>query len=94
MMVSYKILCYKCKKAYVPGSWKDKFLACYDCLKGELSKQIEDPKMKKMFDIPEEHYKENPFLRNIKLNYMRYNNLTDRQIEAFKEAVKKLKKPS
>jgi len=93
-MASYKILCYRCKKAYVPASWKDKFVTCYDCSKNESSAEIKDPKMKKMFDIPEEYYKENAFLRNIKLNYIRYNSLTDRQIEAFKETVKKLKKGS
>ena len=94
MMVSYKILCYKCKKAYVPGSWSDKFVTCYDCSKKELSAPISDPQMKKMFDIPEECYRESSFLRKIKSNYLRYNSLTDRQIEAFKETVKRLKKSS
>ena len=76
------------------ASWRDKFVKCYDCSKDESSVPIEDAKMKKLFDIPEEFYKENVFLRSIKLNYIRYNNLSDRQIEAFKEAVKKLKTPS
>lgn len=91
-MVSFKILCYRCKKAYVPASWSDKFVTCYDCSKNELSVPIQDSQMKKMFDIPEEFYRENSFLRKIKLNYIRYTGLTDRQIEAFKETVKKLKK--
>lgn len=90
-MARYKILCYKCKKNYVPASWSDKFVTCYDCVKRELSAPIQDPQMKKMFDIPEEYYKENAFLRNIRLSYIRYNSLTDRQIGAFKETVKKLK---
>jgi len=93
-MASYKKLCYRCKKNYVPASWKDRFVTCYDCTKKESSVAIQDPKMREMFDIPEEYYKENSFLRKIKLGYIRYNSLTDRQIEAFKETVKKLKKPS
>lgn len=92
-MAKYKILCYKCKKNYIPASWKDKFVACYDCLKRELSTEIKDKKMKKMFDIPEKLYEENAFLRSIKLNYIRYEGLSEKQIEAFKEAVKKLKNP-
>lgn len=56
-------------------------------MKGE----IEDPKMKKFFDIPKEFYKENAFLRSIKINYLKYGNLTEKQIEAFKKTVKKMK---
>lgn len=92
-MASYKKLCYRCKKNYVPASWKDKFVTCYDCTKKESSVEIQDPKMKELFNIPEDYYKENSFLRSIKLNYIRYNTLTERQIEAFKETVKKLKNP-
>ena len=54
--------------------------------------EIKDPKMKKMFDIPDEFYKVNSFLRDIKINYMRYENLSERQIEAFKNTVKDMKK--
>lgn len=93
-MAKFKILCYRCKKNYVVASWSDKFVKCYDCSKDESSVPIEDPKMKKMFDIPEEFYKDNSFLRNIKLSYIRNKSLSDRQIEAFKETVKKLKKDS
>ena len=93
-MASFKILCYRCKKNYVVASWRDKFVTCYDCWKNEGSAEIKDPKMKKMFEVPEEFYKENSFLRSIKLNYIRYNNLSDRQIDAFKETVEKLKKPA
>jgi len=90
-MAKYKQLCWHCKKNYVPASWKDKFVSCYDCQKKELNGEVKDPEMKKLFDIPEEFYKENPFLRNIKLNYLRYETLTERQVEAFKETVKRMK---
>ena len=63
-----------------------------ECQKKEMEGEIKDPKMKKMFDIPDEFYKVNSFLRDIKINYMRYENLSERQIEAFKNTVKDMKK--
>lgn len=48
--------------------------------------------MKKFFDIPEEFYRENAFLRSIKVNYLRYEGLSERQIETFKKAVVKMRK--
>ena len=64
---------------------------CYDCQKAEMKGEIKDPKMKKMFDIPEEFYKENSFLRDIKIKYLKWGELTERQIEAFKKVVKDMK---
>jgi len=53
--------------------------------------EIKDPKMKKLLDIPEEYYKENSFLRNIKINYLKYGRLTEKQVEAFKKTVEKIR---
>ena len=47
--------------------------------------------MKKLFNIPEEFYKENSFLRNIKVSYLRFDKLSERQIEAFEKTVAKMK---
>ncbi len=69
----------------------DRFPICYDCQKDELNKEIKDPEMKKMFDIPEDFYRKNSFLRSIKLNYFRFDKLSEKQIEAFKKTVKKMK---
>ena len=88
----YKQLCNKCKKVYVPIIKKQRYVLCYDCQKPELSKRIKNKKMKAFFDIPREFYKENLFLRNIKINYLRYEKLTDNQINAFKKTVKEMKK--
>ncbi|MBW2978183.1 hypothetical protein KY331_05025 [Candidatus Woesearchaeota archaeon] len=68
-----------------------RFVICYDCQKEDLNKEIKDPKMKKMFNIPEEFYRNNAFLRSIKTNYIRFGKLSEKQIEAFKKTVKKLK---
>ncbi len=56
-----------------------------------MSGEIKDPKMKKLFDIPDEYYQKNSFLRSIKINYLRYESLSEKQIEAFKKTVKNLK---
>lgn len=91
MGAKYKQRCFRCKKNYVIATWKQKFVTCYDCDKEELNTEIKDSKMKKMFDIPEEFYKENSFLRSIKINYIRYGELSSKQVEAFKKAVNKMK---
>lgn len=93
-MVLFKQLCNKCKKNYVSVTWKQKWVVCYDCQKDELKHKIKDKDMKKLFDISEEFYKNNSFLRDIKLNYLRFGNLSEKQIEAFKKAVEKLKSKS
>jgi len=90
-MAFYKQKCGRCKTNYVTVTRTQKFAVCYDCHKKEMETEIKDPKMKKLFDIPEDFYKQNMFLRNIKISYLRYGNLTERQIEAFKQTVKKLK---
>lgn len=90
----YKQKCYRCRKNFVIVTWKQRYAVCYDCQKNELEGEIKDPKMKKFLNIPDEFYKENAFLRSIKVNYLRYNNLTEKQIEAFKKAVEKMKEDS
>ncbi len=74
------------------SSKRDRYVICYECQKKTLNQEIEDPKFKKLFDIPEKFYKENNFLRNIKINYLNYKNLTEKQIEAFKKVVEDMKK--
>ena len=91
MAVKYKTKCGKCKQNYVIVTWKSRFPICYKCQKDEMKGEIKDPKMKKMFDIPEKFYEDNMFLRSIKINYLKYGNLTEKQVEAFKNAVEKLK---
>jgi dTDP-4-dehydrorhamnose 3,5-epimerase-like enzyme len=91
MRIQYRQKCLKCKKNYVTVVSGQKFPVCYDCQKEELSKDIKNPKMKKLFSIPEKFYKENAFLRSIKINYFRYGSLTEKQIAAFKKTVKELR---
>lgn len=53
--------------------------------------EIKNPEMKKLFDIPEGYYSENSFLRNIKVCYLRFGKLTEKQVEAFKKTIGKIK---
>ncbi len=91
MGVKYKQKCFKCKKNFVVMTYSNKFALCYDCQKDELIGKIKNPEMKKMFDVPEDFYKENSFLRNIKINYLKYGELTEKQIKAFKKTVATMK---
>ena len=58
----------------------------------EISKPIKDPKFKKLFDIDNSLYEKSGFLRNIKASYLRFQNLSDKQIEMFKKVVDEVKK--
>lgn len=92
MAILYKQKCSKCKKNYVVISRKQRYTVCHECSKNELAKEIKDPEMKRLFDIPEQYYKENLFLRDIKLNYLKFRNLSEKQIDAFKKTVETIKK--
>jgi len=91
MAIKFQQKCNKCKQNYVTVTNRQRYALCYDCQKKEMEGEIKDPKMKKMFDIPEEFYKKNMFLRSIKINYLRFGKLSEKQIEAFKKTVKKMK---
>lgn len=92
MAVTYKQKCARCKKNYVLATYKNRYITCYECQKKELGGEIKNPKMKELFDIPDEFYKDNAFLRNIKISYLTYGTLTEKQIEAFKKTVAEMKK--
>lgn len=94
MAITYKQKCIRCKINYVAATYRQRYVVCHDCQEKEMKSEIKDPKMKKLFNIPEDFYKKNSFLKDIKLNYVRYENLTEKQISAFKKAVKEMKAKS
>ena len=89
--VKFKQKCSKCKKNYVLTSSRNDYIVCYDCQKDELNQPITEAEMKDLFNIPEEYYRHNYFLRNIKINYLRYHNLSEKQIAAFKKTIDSVK---
>jgi len=90
MAVQYKQKCCKCKKNYVLASYRNRYVTCDECDSKEMTTPITDPEMIKFFDIPEDFYKKNSFLKDIKRNYLKYGKLSERQMEAFKETVEKM----
>lgn len=89
-MVMFKLKCIKCKKNYQLATRRDKWVVCYECQKPEMGSEIKDKEMKKMFDINEEFYVNNMFLRDIKIKYIKYGELSEAQINAFKKTVNKM----
>lgn len=89
-MAKYQEKCRRCKKNYVMVAGRRAFALCYDCQKGDMQGTIKNQKIKKFFEIPEEYYKQNSLLRNIKIHYLRFGKLTEKQKEAFKKTVEKL----
>ena len=90
MAISYKQKCAICKKNFTLVR-RNEFPICYECQKKDMEGEIKDPEMKKMFDIPEEYFKESSFLRSIKINYLRYGELSEKQVAAFVKVVGKIK---
>ena len=90
MMAFFKRKCIRCKQNYAIVSPRDRYALCYECHKKEMDGEIKDPEMKKLFDIPEDLYKKSMFLRDIKVKYMKFGSLSEKQVEAFKNAVKKM----
>jgi hypothetical protein len=91
MAIQFKQKCAKCKKNYVLATSRTGYVICYECQKASLVGEITDPAYKKLLEIPEEYYKENSFLRNIKANYLKYHSLTEPQVAAFEKVVAKMK---
>lgn len=92
MLIKYKQRCNHCKTNFVTTTSNQNYVLCYNCQKDELKGRIKDKKMKKLFNIPEDFYKENLFLRNIKINYLKFGELTEKQITAFKKTLENIKK--
>lgn len=90
MKILYNQKCARCPKM-VPITSRKQFPLCYDCQKKDLQGVIKDPKMKKLFNLPEEFYKESPFLRSIKAYYLKFKEITVRQKEYFEKTVKEMK---
>jgi len=89
----FKQKCAVCKKNMVVMYSARQFPICSECQMKQINKPVTDPKYKELFDIDLKLYEMSTFLRNIKQSYLRYDSLTERQVEAFKKAVEDLKKP-
>lgn len=86
----FKQRCALCKKNMVVMYSSRQFPICSECHMKKINQPIADPKYKELLDIPTGLYEKSSFLRNIKESYLRFNSLTEKQIEAFKKVVKEL----
>lgn len=85
-VVQYKERCILCKKEMVLIKSKRQKAICNGChFKGIEDKEVTDPEFKKLFDIDPRLYEESYFLRDIKAKYLRFGQLSEKQIEVFKK---------
>lgn len=89
----FKQRCAICKQNMVIMYKSSQFPICTVCHMKRIQAEITDPQFKELFNIPQVLYEQSQFLRNIKESYIRFNSLTEKQIEAFKKAVADLKNP-
>ncbi len=86
----FKQKCALCKEHMVLMYSRRQFPICTKCHMKKIAKPVTDTKYKKLLDIPKELYEKSVFLRNIKESYLRFDNLTEKQVAAFKKVVKEL----
>jgi len=91
MRYSYKQKCIVCRKDYAIVTWKDRNPVCVKCKMKEIARPIKDGKFKKLFDIDKTLYEKSGFLRNIKSSYLRFGNLSEKQVEMFKKVAQEIK---
>ena len=86
----FKKKCNVCKDVWVLAKHRE-YTICVEChLKQIFSEKITD-KEYQFLDVDRATYTKSRFLRNIRHAYITYGSLTEKQIEAFKEAVKNVK---
>lgn len=92
-MARYKQRCGLCKKNWaLMSTGYQRFPVCIDCQMKQVDKPIKNASMKKLLGIPREWYLENHFLRSVRYQYGRFGDITQKQAEAFKNAVEEMKK--
>jgi hypothetical protein len=91
-MVKFKQKCMLCRKNYALIESRRQKPICTECQTKDFNKPIDDPKFKKLFDIDTSLYEKSYFLRDIKSAYLRFGNLTERQIDAFEKVAEEMSK--
>lgn len=87
---AYKQRCLNCKKNMVLIKYPKQRAICSECQTKSISTPITDPKFKKLFNIDPELYQQSSFLRDIRYQYGRFENLSERQISTFARVVKEM----
>ena len=91
-MVKFKQRCSKCKKNYTVSMRSQAFVMCAECHEPLINKPIEDEEMKLFFEKGEGFYEKDAYLRTVKMNYLKYGNITDYQRKQFLRVIDILSK--
>lgn len=86
----YQQKCLTCKKNMVLIRHPRQRAVCTDCQMKSFSTPVTDPKFIKLFDINPAYYEQSSFLRDVRYQYGRFGNLSEKQISAFQRVVKEL----
>lgn len=90
---AYKQRCVSCKKNMVLIRSPRQRAICSQCQMSSFSEPITDPKFIELFNIDPALYEKSSFLRDIRYQYGRFGNLSEKQITIFKKVVKELTNP-
>jgi len=86
----FKKKCRICNDKWVLDQPKQ-FTICTEChMKQIFSEEVTDKKYA-FLNISHDLYQKSRFLRNIRQSYVRFHELSEKQVSAFKETVKSLK---
>ena len=91
-MVKYKQKCGRCKKNYTMSLRSQAFVMCADCHEPLINKPIEDADMKAFFEQADDIYDRDAYLRTVKMNYLKYGNITDYQRTQFLKVIDLVRK--
>ncbi len=87
--LQFKHKCKVCRDKWVLVAGRE-YPVCVDChMKQALSSPVKEEKYN-FLNIDEEIYRQSRFLREIRRSYSNYKELTEKQISAFNETVKKV----
>ncbi len=88
--LKFKKKCNICKKVWVVVRSRE-YTICVPChMKQIFSQEVTDKKFD-FLNIDRELYEESRFLRNIRQSYLMYNELSEKQVEAFKKVAEDVK---
>lgn len=88
--LKFKKRCALCKKNMAVIVSFRQFPVCEDCQMKRINEEITNSKYK-FLNLSEGLYRQSQFLRNIKEFYLRNSTLSEKQVEAFKKALKDIK---
>jgi len=89
--LKFKTKCKVCYKNWVTIKFRE-FPICVGCQMKQVGSEEVKGKKYKFLNIDQKLYEKSRFLRNIRISFNRYDELTAKQIEAFKKAVDDIKK--